>query len=483
MCNPLNPTCIPGVIAGNIANGAIDQFVAKIGEGLNKLFELLATSWFNVPSPDVANSTVVQSLSGDLRWITIYIAIFGMLFGLGRMAWELKAAPALMILRMIINLVAVSALGATIVAILVDAGDQFAPWVVSRATGEPFSSSTLTGLLNPATLQGNVAIGLIVGLLAMLGTLAQVIFMVVRGAMLIVLVALLPTIAAGTATEEGMARFKKMLALVLAFVCYKPAAAIIYAAGLRLMHGGGQQPLMSMMYGMTLIILAALALPAVIKFLAPVAAAGSSSLFSGGAAAAAAIATGAAVVTLGGSAAVAGAGAGAGGAAAAGGAGAGAGTASGAASAVPFGGGAAAGSSRATAGASGGGSGSAGAGESAEAAASGGSPSGSAGGPASSSSSGGSSSTGAATGEGPGGPTGAPPSDSTSNPENSSSGATTASGSPAAGSPTPSGSSGTSLASRGAGFGNQASEALGSADRAVPEDVDDGPTGAQGGNN
>jgi hypothetical protein len=446
MCNPFDPTCIPGVIAGNIANSAIDQFVAKIGEGLNKLFELLATSWFNVPSPDVANSTVVRSLSGDLRWITIYIAIFGMLFGLGRMAWELKATPALTILRMIINLIAVSALGATIVAILVDAGDQFAPWVVSRATGEPFSSSTLTGLLNPATLQSNVAIGLIVGLLAMFGTLAQVIFMVVRGAMLIVLVALLPTIAAGTATEEGMARFKKMLALVLAFVCYKPAAAIIYAAGLRLMHGGGQQPLMSMMYGMTLIILAALALPAVIKFLAPVAAAGSSSLFSGGAVAAAAIATGAAVVTLGGSAAVAGAGAGAGGAAAAGGAGAGAGSASGAASAVPSGGGAV-GSSSAASGASGSGSGSAGAAvnEGAEGATSGAS----AGGPASS----------------------------------SSSGETTAGGSPAAGSPAPSGSSGTSSASSAAGLGNRASDALGSADRAVPEDVDDGPTGAQGGKN
>ena len=444
MCNPFDPTCIPGVIAGNIANSAIDQFVAKIGEGLNKLFELLATSWFNVPSPDVANSTVVRSLSGDLRWITIYIAIFGMLFGLGRMAWELKATPALTILRMIINLIAVSALGATIVAILVDAGDQFAPWVVSRATGEPFSSSTLTGLLNPATLQSNVAIGLIVGLLAMFGTLAQVIFMVVRGAMLIVLVALLPTIAAGTATEEGMARFKKMLALVLAFVCYKPAAAIIYAAGLRLMHGGGQQPLMSMMYGMTLIILAALALPAVIKFLAPVAGAGSSSLFSGGAVAAAAIATGAAVVTLGGSAAVAGAGAG--GAAAAGSAGAGAGTASGAASAVPSGG-VAAGSSSSSTGASGSGT----------------------------------SSAGAAVSEGTEGATsgasaGSPASGSTS-------GETTASGTPAAGSPAPPGSAGTSSASRAASLGNRASEALGAADRAVPEDVDEGPTGAQGGKN
>ncbi len=441
-CNPfLDPL---GCAAQTVADSAIDKFVGKIGEGLNKLFELLATSWFSMPSPDVANSAVVRSLSGDLRWITIYIAIFGMLFGLGRMAWELKATPALTILRMIINLIAVSALGATIVAILVDAGDQFAPWVVSRATGEPFSTSTLTGLLNPATLQSNVAIGLIVGLLAMLGTLAQVIFMVVRGAMLIVLVALLPTIAAGTATEEGMARFKKILALVLAFVCYKPAAAIIYAAGLRLMHGGGQQPLMSMMYGMTLIILAALALPAVIKFLAPVAAAGSSSLFSGGAAAAAAIATGAAVVTLGGSAAVAGAGAG--GAAAAGGAGAGAGTASGAASAVPSGGGAV-GSSGATAGTSGSGSVSAGA-------------------------AGSEGDEGATSGASAGGP--AP---------SSASGETTTSGSPAAGSPPPAGSSGTSSASSTAGLGNRASEALGSADRAVPEDVDDGPTGAQGGNN
>jgi type IV secretion system protein TrbL len=368
-CNPLDPSCIPGAIGDAVVGGAIDKFVEKLGDGLNKLFEILATTWFKVPSPDVSQSPVVRSLTGDLRWITLYIATLGVLLGLGRMAWELRATPGLAIARMIINLVAVSALGATTVAILVQAGDAFAPWIVSRATGEPFNSATLTALVNPAALKDNVAIGLILGLLAMLGTLAQIVFMIVRGAMLIILVALLPTVAAGSATEEGMSRLKKMLALLLGFILYKPVAAIIYAGGLKLLHGDSAQPVMSLLYGMTIIVFASLALPSVIKFFAPAAAMGSSAIFSGGAVAAAGVATGAAVVTLGGGAALAGAGAagsgsaagasGASGAAATGGTGAASGGAAGTAAAGSSGGsGCAAGGASSGPGASSGGSGS-----------------------------------------------------------------------------------------------------------------------------
>lgn len=311
-CNPLTDPL--GCAADAVVGGAIDKFVEKLGEGLNKLFEILATTWFKVPSPDVSESPVVRSLTGDLRWITLYIATLGVLLGLGRMAWELRATPGLAIARMMLNLVAVSALGATTVAILVRAGDTFSPWIVSRATGEPFNSATLTALVDPIALKDNVAIGLMLGLLAMLGTLAQIVFMIVRGAMLIILVVLLPTVAAGSATEEGMARLKKMLALLLGFILYKPVAAIIYAGGLKLLHGDPAQPVMSLLYGMTIVVFASLALPSVIKFFAPAGAMGSSAIFSGGAVAAAGVATGAAVVTLGGSAAVAGAGAGAAGA-------------------------------------------------------------------------------------------------------------------------------------------------------------------------
>lgn len=358
-CNPIkNPL---GCAADAVVGGAIDKFVEKIGDALNKLFEILATTWFKVPSPDVSQSPVVRSLTGDLRWITLYIATLGVLLGLGRMAWEMRATPGLAIARMMLNLIAVSALGATTVAVLVQAGDSFSPWIVSRATGEPFNSEVLTTLINPATLRENIAIGLVLGLLAMLGTLAQIIFMIVRGAMLIILVALLPTVAAGSATEEGMARLKKMLALLLGFILYKPVAAIIYAGGLRLLHADSTQPVMSLLYGMTVIIFASLALPSVIKFFAPAAAMGSSALFSGGAAAAAGVATGAAVVSLGGGAAVAGAGA-AGGAGAGGAMGArGAAGAVGATSAASGSGGGAAAASRGPSSPSGSGGGAAGA--------------------------------------------------------------------------------------------------------------------------
>ena len=74
--------------------------------------------------------------------------------------------------------------------------------------------------------------GLVMGLLALIASLFQIAFMFVRSALLIVLMAMLPTIAAGTATESGMLRFKRVCAWIFACVIYKPVAAIIYAIGL-----------------------------------------------------------------------------------------------------------------------------------------------------------------------------------------------------------------------------------------------------------
>lgn len=333
MCNPLDPTCLPGAIAEAAADSVLQMFVEQLSEGINMTLKTMATSWFNVPSPNLAGSGIVPALAGDLSTITALLAIASFLVGLAKVAIDMRASSGIPIVRMLVNLVAVNAIGATSVGLLLVAGDQFSPWIVSRAAGEPFRTELLSGMIKLTSLQSNLAMGLIIGFFLLCAAIAQTLFMIVRGAMIIVLVVLLPPIAAGTATEEGMHRFKRLFALLLGAVLYKPVAAIIFGVGIREMHGQSQGAwLMEVLYGFVTLMLAVLALPALIKFLMPAAAAGSSPLFSGGAVAAAGIATGAAVVKLAAAPVIAGA---------TGGAGAGAVGASGAGATAPAAGGAA----------------------------------------------------------------------------------------------------------------------------------------------
>ena len=59
--------------------------------------------------------------------------------------------------------------------------------------------------------------------------------MVVRSGMLVILAGILPTTAAFTNTEMGRQWFQKAVGWTIAFILYKPAAAIVYSVAFLLM--------------------------------------------------------------------------------------------------------------------------------------------------------------------------------------------------------------------------------------------------------
>ncbi|MEZ0579135.1 hypothetical protein [Nocardioides sp. MH1] len=75
-------------------------------------------------------------------------------------------------------------------------------------------------------------------LLANLGSIVQVIFMIVRGGAIITLLAFEGVTAAGTASAQGWLRFKRVGMLIVGFVLYKPVAALVYGVGIRLLSDG-----------------------------------------------------------------------------------------------------------------------------------------------------------------------------------------------------------------------------------------------------
>lgn len=299
-----------------MANSAFETFVQALGEGAVKSLKLTGTFWFSIPSPEVAVNAggnvwgpdlTIARLQANLRWYVFAVAVLGFIIGAVRLVWTSRVAPAKDILRMLFTLLASTAAVGAVVQLLITAGDAFAPWVIQQATGASSGSAgmnKIVGTLAITNPEGFVGLWFILFLFLLLGAVAQVIFMIFRGGAIMALMVFVPLFAADTVSEEGWHRYRKTLGLLLAFVLYKPVAAVIFALGFSMVADtptGGDGQLMKAMYGFTVIILASLALPALIKFLVPLAAAGSSSAFSGGAAIGA-VAAGAAIVGTGGAA-------------------------------------------------------------------------------------------------------------------------------------------------------------------------------------
>ena len=218
-------------------------------------------------------SNAVAFLQDSLWWYVAGLAIFSIVVAGARMAWTQRIQPGKDLLQSLLTLVVVSGAGLTGIALAVSAADGFSIWILAGATDKSFSDN-ISQLLH---LSVNSAMGpiplLILGLIAVIGAFIQIVLMVVRGAMLVLLAGIFPISASFTNTETGRAWFKKLLGWLIAFILYKPAAAIIYAAAFKLVATGtfkdDASGLVSLLTGLALMAMALIALPALMRFVAP----------------------------------------------------------------------------------------------------------------------------------------------------------------------------------------------------------------------
>lgn len=303
-CAAIDIGCVVGEGIGNLATGVAEDFVRTLAEGTINILKVVNAFWLYLPTPDV-EAEAITTIQSNLAWYTYAFAVLGIMLATGKMlvAGDFKAgAPAV---KMIINLILTTAFYTTVVALLLAAGDAFAPWIIERATGGELA---MDGILSVTMfITPGVGPGMLLVILAFLGALANALFMLVRAVMITILVTFLPILAASSASEAGEQAWKKAQGYLLAFLLFKPVAAVILALGLLMIMdppaittlNDAGSTLFQVMVGIMTLVMVALALPTLIKFVVPVAAAGASAAFSGGAVAAGAVAAGAAVVAIG----------------------------------------------------------------------------------------------------------------------------------------------------------------------------------------
>ncbi|AYD90886.1 hypothetical protein D5R93_07615 [Actinomyces lilanjuaniae] len=251
-------------------------------------------------------------LQSALWWYTGAAAMVAVIIGGARMAWEQRAEPGRETVRSLLTLVVVAGAGVTVVGLLVTAADSFAVWLLEGSLncdvtedGTCFGENMLTLLaLSSTGVTGGLGslLTIILGLIAVLAAAVQVVLMVARGGMLVILTGILPLSASFTNTEMGRNWFRKCVAWLVAFILYKPAAAVVYAAAFQLVgtnvfsdDGTG---FLSVLTGLMLMVIALFAMPALMRFVTPMVGAMAGGAAGGAAAvgALAALPTGAAAV-------------------------------------------------------------------------------------------------------------------------------------------------------------------------------------------
>lgn len=299
-CVPLDAGCALGNWASGLADDAMGNMAKAIMEGMSQMVTTLSTFWVSMPTVNLASedgttpSPVVSVVNSELMPWTLTLAVLAVILGGIGMIWQQRGAPLKDLLLSLITLTLVSGIGLSVISILVIAADWFSAEIIKRSTdGKGFAES-----MNLLVVTGQTGVGvfilIVMGLIGLIASLVQIVLMVVRSGMLVILAGILPTTAAFTNTEMGMQWFQKAVGWTIAFILYKPAAAIVYSVAFLLMgNSSGQDGLITSITGFTLMIVALFALPALMRFVTPMVGAIASGSGAGAGAAVAAMATGA----------------------------------------------------------------------------------------------------------------------------------------------------------------------------------------------
>jgi len=298
---------VAGAAASSAASSGFKQAADTMFAAYDDIMKQFLTSWMSSGFLVSLDNKATAWFQDTTLPITIALLTLGLVVAGARVMYSHRGEPFQEVMHALGRAVAVITLGTAAIQVFVWGGDSYAQWILKVSGVSATGGYTIAGFA-----ASSPGLALIFGLLGVIAVGLQWVIMFVRQSLLLLLNAFWQISAAYALLRKGEQAFEKITAWIIAFIIYTPLAASIYAFAWRLKDG--QDGVGGVLYGLMLIVLAVVALPAIMRLLIPASAAigsaigGAMALGLGAAALQAGVAVGAAVATGGGSA---GAGAGA----------------------------------------------------------------------------------------------------------------------------------------------------------------------------
>ncbi|MEU2258105.1 hypothetical protein ABZ540_33585 [Nocardia xishanensis] len=265
--------------ASEAASSAFDDLADMLLEAFARILRMALAWWTDLPAPELTGpggepGPALSAIRDYTSGLQVVFLTTGIMFAAARLALAKRgglAGEAQESFLMLARAVIASMSFAAVIAAGTRAGDAFANWVIFDA-----SSGDWAGVVNRLTdfdaeTRSGLGTGvlLLVGLLGLISTLIQLVMLVIRQALLIVVVAVIPMAAAASGTGPGSQAYKRLLAWALAFVLWKPVGALVYAIAFAVIGNEDQRDPQLVLLGLILLVMSVVVLPALIRLVAP----------------------------------------------------------------------------------------------------------------------------------------------------------------------------------------------------------------------
>ncbi|KJK38619.1 hypothetical protein UK15_16225 [Streptomyces variegatus] len=256
-----------GTIVEGVANAVLAGAIAVFGA--------LTTS-----IPTLSGTTTAQDINSQTQWIVVYLAVGSLLFASARMAIERRGAAGTTALKGILRVVLVSGAATTVVTAAAALSDDYSTYLFNAGAEKQLSAVG-------ACSDGNgieAFLLLVLAFLLLIAGIIHTILLYIRLGVMILLLGTLPLAAAASMTDWGGGWWRKHLGWMIAWLLYKPAAGLVLYAGSAMISSGqnGGSDINERIAGIGVMLLSAVALPALLKLVVPATAAlGGASAMSG----------------------------------------------------------------------------------------------------------------------------------------------------------------------------------------------------------
>ncbi|MFG3423364.1 hypothetical protein [Micromonospora sp. NPDC048063] len=246
----------------------LDELAEQASQAAAEMLKAMVTGWLSIPTPEVAQeSGTVAYLRAYTHWAVAAIAVGSVLFAAIRLAWERNGREAGSFAKGLVTMVVLAGAGVPAVQLLIGIGDAYSNWILDASADRELGKRLL--MFAPAGAINGLSALMVIGISIMmfLATMVQLLLLLARGAGLVLLAGLLPLAASAGISGSGRAIRDRYLTWLLALVLYKPAAATIYAAVFWMLGHG--QDLTTLLTGLVMFCMAIVALPALMRLIAP----------------------------------------------------------------------------------------------------------------------------------------------------------------------------------------------------------------------
>jgi hypothetical protein len=264
-----------GDAASSVVGGSFEKIVNSLLDSYQTVLTWALSWWIQLPTPELDNTnTLMQDVHEHMVQIQVIGLTFSLMFFGFRMIIDRKrslADDAEDGFKILIR----AGLAVSVIPLMITVGgqasDAFSTWLITDAIDMGNNDGTIVknflklNVLTGSTF-GTTGLG-ILGFFGFLGALAQLVFLVVRQAMLMLVVAALPVAASFSGTGPGSQTYQRLIGWSVAFLLFKPVGALVYFIAFK---GASQKDNeQQVVLGMVLMALCAFVLPSLMRLVAP----------------------------------------------------------------------------------------------------------------------------------------------------------------------------------------------------------------------